>query len=61
MAQRIEGMKSFTFITSDEVTQPGGSQGERYFHYKAVTPRETRYFTFVLTADGKVADFYSDL
>ena len=64
-AGRVKGIQTFTFIASDDARELHEATSRhdvaRCCYYKSVTPQETRFYTFMLTADGKVADFYSDL
>ncbi len=57
----LKDLKSFTFLACDDVQEPErfGGLVRRVCYYKAVTPLETWYCWFYLTADGKVADFGS--
>jgi hypothetical protein len=58
-------LKSFNFIACDEtgakVVERLGERVIRACYYRMLTGTETRYYTFWLTADGKVADFSSAL
>jgi hypothetical protein len=64
IAERMATLKSFTFIMCDEmssrVIEHLGERISRVCYYK-MTGAETRYYTFWLTADVRVADFYSSL
>lgn len=57
----MKDVKSFTFVACDDVQERRierfGAPVSRICYYKAVTPLETWYCWFFLTADGKVADF----
>lgn len=59
----VSGIHSFTFVASDPVENRAvfryGTRISRYCHYRSANPRGTRFFTFALTADHKIADFYS--
>ena len=63
LRKRLEQLKSFMFVTSDP---PPKSQPVRLGVpiaglrvYKLVTPEETRFYTFELTQDNKVAWYQS--
>jgi D-alanyl-D-alanine carboxypeptidase len=60
--KRIAELRAFTYITTDERV-PGaerlGVPVSQLVHYEMVTASETRYYTFWLTSDGRVADFIS--
>jgi CubicO group peptidase (beta-lactamase class C family) len=63
LKKRMAELKSFTFVTVDE---PARTQRERFgvpvsrvCAYKLVTPDETRFYTFELTADRRVAWYQS--
>jgi len=57
----MKDVKSFTFVACDDVQERRIERFavpvSRICYYKAVTPLETWYCWFYLTADGKVADF----
>ncbi len=57
----LKDLKSFTFLACNDVQEPErfGVLVRRVCYYKAVTPIETWYCWFYLTADGKVAGFGS--
>lgn len=63
LTKRLLELKSFTFLACDEikgrVVERFGAQFKRTCYYKMVTDSETRYYTFALTSDDKVADFWS--
>jgi CubicO group peptidase (beta-lactamase class C family) len=63
LAKRLQELKLFTFLSCDEikgrVLERFGTQVDRTCYYKMVTKSETRYYTFALTSDDKVADFWS--
>ncbi len=65
LAQRMNALTSFTFIACENVDgrvlEWFGSRVSRLCYYKLRTPDETRYYTFSLTADGRVANFRSAL
>jgi CubicO group peptidase (beta-lactamase class C family) len=62
LGKRIAELRAFTYITTD-VRAPGaerlGVPVSQLVHYEMVTASETRYYTFWLSADGRVADFIS--
>ncbi len=57
----MKDVKSFTFVACDDVQERRIERFavpvSRICYYKAVTPLETWYCWFYLTADGKGADF----
>jgi D-alanyl-D-alanine carboxypeptidase len=59
----VRNIESFTFVTSDDVEEQTvfryGTKISRYYHYRSANPQGTRYFTFAVTADNKIVDFYS--
>jgi len=62
LGKRLDEMKSFTFVISEPA--PGdrevlGVPVSRWAHYKLTGMKETRFYTFELTADGKVASYRS--
>jgi len=62
LSERLKEMKSFTFVISDPA--PAGRERlgvlvSRLVHYKLTGAKETRFYTFDLTADGKVASYQS--
>lgn len=61
--ERLATLKSFTFIACDDVSgramERFGARVARVCHYRAVNADETSYYSFWLTADGAVADFWS--
>lgn len=62
LSERLKEMKSFTFVASDPA--PPGSERlgvavSRFAYYKMVGAKETRFYTFEMTADGKVASYQS--
>jgi CubicO group peptidase (beta-lactamase class C family) len=65
VAERLSALKSFTFISCDETGARAmehlGERVSRVCYYKMLTGAETRYYTFWLTGDGRVADFNSAL
>jgi CubicO group peptidase (beta-lactamase class C family) len=63
LKKRLTNLKSFTFVTCE---QPSKTQADRLgvpvarvCSYRAVMPDETRFYTFELTADSKVAWYQS--
>jgi hypothetical protein len=65
LAQRMNTLTSFTFIACDNVQsrelEVFGFRVNQLCYYKLRTPDETRYYTFWLTPDGRVANFRSSL
>ena len=63
MGERLKTLREFTFVTCDELgarpVERHGARIARVCHYRAVNAEETRYYSFWLTADGNVADFWS--
>jgi hypothetical protein len=63
LRRRLGQLKSFTFVTNDPLpkSQPArlGVPIARVRAYKLVTPEETRFYTFELTRDDKVAWYQS--
>jgi CubicO group peptidase (beta-lactamase class C family) len=61
IATRLKEMRSFTFITCDRGGNAVrlGAAIAQVCHYKMVTGDETRYYSFWLTPEAKVADFRS--
>ena len=62
-AARPQDTESFTFLACDDAQERPierfGVRVSRICYYKLVTVLETRYVTFYLTVDGKVADIRS--
>jgi D-alanyl-D-alanine carboxypeptidase len=62
-ARRLNALKSFTFLTCDELQgqtfERLGAQVSRNCYYKMITGSEERYYIFRLTAENKVADLSS--
>ena len=63
LATRLKDMKSFTFLTARDISE---NKIERYgvpvkdlCVYRLTTPSESRYYTFYLTSDGRVASYQS--
>lgn len=65
LAARLSALKSFSFLACDQtgakVVVRLGERVSRACHYRMLTGPETRYYTFWLTVDGRVADFTSAL
>ena len=65
LTERLQGMKSFGFLACEEVAGRGversGLTVRRVCHCKMVTGGETRYYTFYLTDDDRVALVQSSL
>jgi CubicO group peptidase (beta-lactamase class C family) len=63
LKQRLENLKSFTFVAHDSPPKNRngrfGAQVARLSSYKLVTPTETRFYTFELTSENKVAWYQS--
>ncbi|HEV8721468.1 MAG TPA: serine hydrolase domain-containing protein [Candidatus Binatia bacterium] len=63
LEKRLQELRSFTFLACDEikgrVLERFGAAVSRACYYKMVAGSETRYYTFALTSDDKVADFWS--
>jgi D-alanyl-D-alanine carboxypeptidase len=63
LGKRLAELRAFTYITTDDARGGGaerlGVPVSRLAHYEMVTDSETRYYTFWLTADGRVADVIS--
>ncbi len=59
----LKDLKSFTFVACDDVRERRidrfGVRVSRICYYRLVTALETRYLSFYLTADDKVADIRS--
>ena len=65
LAERLREVKSFVFLASEEIGGRGiersGVPVQRVCHCKMVTGSETRYYTFYLGPDDKVAFVQSSL
>lgn len=65
LAERLRTLQSFALLACDELAQPAvGRRGDpvaRRCYYRAVNASETRYYTFWLAPDGRVADVTSTL
>jgi CubicO group peptidase (beta-lactamase class C family) len=62
LGKRIAELRSFTYITTDAREANAEWLGvpiRELVHYQMVTASETRYYTFWLTADGRIANFTS--
>ncbi len=62
LGKRIAEMRAFTHVASD--ARPPGTERlgvpvSQLVHYQMITSSETRYYTFWLTPDGRIADFIS--
>jgi hypothetical protein len=62
-ADRLKTLREFSFVACDEVgareLERHGARVARVCHYRAINAEETRYYSFWLTSDGAVADFWS--
>ena len=62
-AERLSTLKSFTFVTCDDVKaramERHGVRIDRVCHYRLINATETRYYSFWLTDDARVADIWS--
>lgn len=62
LGKRFSEMQSFTFVTSEQAPPDREVLGipvRRLAHYKMTGTKETRFYTFELTDDGKVASYRS--
>jgi CubicO group peptidase (beta-lactamase class C family) len=63
LAGRLKELKSFSFVTCDrarsDAAERFGAPIARVCHYRMVTGPETRYYSFWLTPEGRVAYFRS--
>lgn len=59
LAARLKGLASLTLLACDDVKAPGPLGARTVCHYRAVEPQGTRYYSFWLAADGKLADLAS--
>jgi D-alanyl-D-alanine carboxypeptidase len=63
LKQRLKDLKAFTFVTFDKPSKTRfdrfGVPIARLLSYKLVTPAETRFYTFELTPDNRVAWYQS--
>jgi CubicO group peptidase (beta-lactamase class C family) len=63
MSERLTTLREFRFVTCDEAggrtIERHGARIARVCHYRLVNADQTRYFSFWLTDDGTVADFWS--
>ena len=63
LAERLRTLQSFTFVTCDDVLARSmemlGERVSRICHYRLVNAEETRYYSFFLTGDNRVATFWS--
>jgi len=62
-AERLATLKSFTFVTCDDVRgramERFGATVHRICHYRLINAAETRYYSFWLTGEGRIADIWS--
>jgi D-alanyl-D-alanine carboxypeptidase len=63
LGERLSTLKAFTFVGCDDASarsiERHGARVARVCHYRLVNAEPTRYFSFWLTADGAVVDFWS--
>ncbi|MBI3513660.1 MAG: beta-lactamase family protein [Proteobacteria bacterium] len=63
VAERLASVASFSFVACDPVpthaTERFGMMVGRVCHYRLVNAKETRYYTFWLSADARIADVWS--
>jgi D-alanyl-D-alanine carboxypeptidase len=61
LAARLKDMESFTFVTEDIASGQKrlGVPVSRFRYYKMENPKESRFYRFELTGDGKVAYYQS--
>jgi CubicO group peptidase (beta-lactamase class C family) len=63
LADLLSTLRSFTFIACDDAQartmERHGARVSRVCHYRLVNATETRYYSFWLTADGRIADVWS--
>ena len=63
LGKRMTEMRTFAYVTADDVEARGserlGIPVSRLVHYEMATGTQTRYYTFWLTKDGRVADLIS--
>ena len=63
LTERLSTVKSFTFVACDDVrsraTERLGVAVDRVCHYRLINAAETRYYSFWLTGDGRIADIWS--
>jgi len=63
LTERLRTLQSFTFVTCDDVRGRNmemlGERLSRVCHYRFVNAEGTRYYSFFLTGDGRVATFWS--
>jgi len=62
-AERLATLKSFTFVTCDDVRgramERFGATVHRICHYRLINAAEIRYYSFWLTGEGRIADIWS--
>jgi hypothetical protein len=65
LAERLRTLQNFTFVTCDDVRARAmerlGERVSRVCHYRLVSAEGTRYYSFWLTSDGRVATFLSTM
>ena len=63
LADLLSTLRSFTFIACDDAQartmERYGARVSRICHYRLVNAMETRYYSFWLTAEGRIADIWS--
>ena len=63
LTERLRTLQSFTFVTCDDVRGRNmemlGERVSRVCHYRLVNAEGTRYYSFFLTGDGRVATVWS--
>ena len=63
LAERLRTLQSFTFVTCDDARARAmeilGERVSRVCHYRLVNAEGTRYYSFFLTDDGRVATVWS--
>ena len=63
LTERLATLRSFTFVACDgpptRIVERNGDHVSRVCHYRLVNASETRYYSFWLTSNGRVADFWS--
>jgi len=63
LAERLRTLQTFTFVACDDVRARSmemlGERVSRICHYRLVNAEGTRYYSFFLTGDNRVATFWS--
>lgn len=63
LSERLRTLKSFTFVTCDDMqaraVERHGLRVTRVCHYRLINDSETRYYSFWLAGDGRIADIWS--